>query len=252
MDEKRIPTNWYHEFFESELWAQVHVKSKTQEQTLKEVEFVKKVVAKDGALDILDLPCGTGRHSIELAKEGHRVVGVDGSKRLLQIANENSFNLANKPEWILADMRDYRKLKSFDVVMTLWGSLGYFSDVETQKMFTNIRESLKPNGVLIFDQPVLDTFLLRGMSPNHWSEHDGLYIMEKTNWIAETGRNESEWVFVNEGKISSYKSSIRIYSFHELNNMLLAAGFTSIKAFGSVELKPFSVGDRLFCVAGIT
>jgi len=251
VSEQQIPTNWWNDFFESDLWAQVHLmKTRDREQTIKELEFIKKVAPKKGdSLSILDMPCGVGRHANELAREGHRVTGVDNSKNLLRIAEENSNDLVHKPEWQQGDMRTFRKAKAFDVVLTMWGSLGYFDDAETMQMFTNIRESLKPGGVLVFDQPVLDTFLRGGFSQNHWSEKDGLYVMEKTNWISETGRNESEWIFVDGGKVSSHKSSIRIFTHRELCSMLLQAGFGTIKSYGSMELKPFTVGDRLFCVA---
>jgi 2-polyprenyl-3-methyl-5-hydroxy-6-metoxy-1,4-benzoquinol methylase len=247
--EQEIPTNWWNDFFECDLWARVH-RLKTREQTVKEIEFIKKVaVTKTGSLSILDIPCGLGRHSIELAREGHKVTGLDNSKNLLRIAEENSIDLVHKPEWQHGDMRTFRKVKSFDIVLTMWGSLGYFDDAETLQMFFNIHESLKPGGVLVFDQPVLDTFLRRDFSQNHWSEKDGVYVMEKTNWISETGRNESEWVFVHGGKVSSHKSSIRIFTHRELHSMLLQTGFSTINYYGSLQLKPFNAGDRLFCVA---
>ena len=249
MPEQQITTNWWNDFFESDLWARVH-HLKTREQTVKEVEFIKKVAPKKvDSLTILDMPCGIGRHAIELAREGHNVTGVDNSKNLLRIAAENSNDLVHKPEWQQGDMRTFRKVKSFDVVLTMWGSLGYFDDAETLQMFSNIHESLKPGGVLIFDQPILDTFLRGGFLQNHWSEKDGVYVMEKTHWISETGRNESEWVFVHGGKVSSHKSSIRIFTHRELYSMLLQTGFSTINSYGSMELMPFSAGDRLFCVA---
>lgn len=244
-----IPENWHVDFFESELWAQVHIKTKSREQTLKEIEFFKKVAPHDGPLSILDMPCGIGRHAVELSTAGHTVVGVDNSKNLLRIAAENSKELSRKPEWQLEDMRTFKRANTFDMVITMWGSLGYFTDHETIQMFKNISASLKAGGVFVFDQPVLDSFLKGGFLQSHWSERDGLYLMEKTNWVSETGRNESEWIFVDGGKVSTHRSSIRIYTHRELCSMLKQAAFTKINSYGSMELKPFAIGDRLFCVA---
>lgn len=240
---------WFDDFFESDLWAQVHTKTKTAEQTQQEIEFVKKVARAGANLEILDMPCGVGRHAIELCKLGHRVLGVDNSKNLLRIAIDRSKELPAKPEWQQADMRQFKKPKSFDLILMLWGSLGYFSDDETQTMFSNIKESLMPGGRFVFDQPTLDTFMRGGFSMNHWSERDGLYVLEKTNWQPETSRNESQWTFVENGKAQSYTSSIRIFTYHELFSMLKKAGFAKVTAYGSMELKPFAVGDRLYCVA---
>jgi len=245
----QVGKEWWNDFFESDLWAQVHLKTKTAEQTLQEIEFIKKVAPRSGPLDVLDIPCGVGRHAIELSQLGHKVLGVDNSKNLLRLAGENSKGLAKKPEWQRADMREFKKTNSFDMILMLWGSIGYFSDEETQVMFANLRESIRPGGRFVFDLPTLDTFMHRGFSLNQWSERDGLYVLEKTNWLPESGRNESQWTFVADGKTQTHTSSIRIYTYHELHSMLKKSGFSKVTAYGSMDLKPFLIGDRLFCVA---
>ena len=64
VSEQQIPTNWWNDFFESDLWAQVHLmKTRDREQTIKELEFIKKVAPKKAdSLSILDMPCGVGPH----------------------------------------------------------------------------------------------------------------------------------------------------------------------------------------------
>jgi ubiquinone/menaquinone biosynthesis C-methylase UbiE len=54
--------------------------------TQKEVEFLQTVFSKHTVHSVLDIACGTGRHSIALAERGYDVTGVDYSEELLKVA----------------------------------------------------------------------------------------------------------------------------------------------------------------------
>ena len=80
--QNRIPDNWYETFFSGincEMWE----KAATQQWTDAEVVFIKDILNVDAGASILDIPCGTGRHSIELAKQGFRLTSVDISAEFL-------------------------------------------------------------------------------------------------------------------------------------------------------------------------
>jgi len=92
--------NWELNFFRDvacDMWRL----AVTPAQTQAEVEFLQKTLA---ASNLLDVPCGNGRHSVELARAGARVTGVDSSVEFLTEARNNSRNLDAR--WIQADMCD--------------------------------------------------------------------------------------------------------------------------------------------------
>ena len=92
--------NWELDFFRDvacDMWRL----AVTPAQTQAEVEFLQKTLA---ASNLLDVPCGNGRHSVELARAGARVTGVDSSVEFLTEARNNSRNLDAR--WIQADMCD--------------------------------------------------------------------------------------------------------------------------------------------------
>src|SRR5258708_21961032 len=79
---------------------------------------------------VLDLCCGPGRHSIPLARQGAHVTAVDRSPFLLQKARERAASEELNIEWVQADMRSFVRQDSFELVINLFTSFGYFGDVE--------------------------------------------------------------------------------------------------------------------------
>ena len=101
--------------------------------------------------DVLDCPCGFGRHSIPIAELGYRVVGVDRSPVMLAEAEEQ----AGGREWPRFLPGDYRELpfgsESFDVVLNLFSSIGYFGDEADRVVLGEFRRVLRPGGALILE-----------------------------------------------------------------------------------------------------
>ena len=79
---------WYEELFEN--YGMKYDNETFVRGTIGECNFVEKEIEYNKATRILDIGCGTGRHSIELAKRGYTVVGIDLSESLLKRAKEKS------------------------------------------------------------------------------------------------------------------------------------------------------------------
>ena len=115
-------TNWYETFFEGvtlDLWR----KAMSPEQTRLEVDFLAKKFALPPAARILDVPCGNGRHSLELAARGYRTTGVDISKGFIAEAQEHAAENQLRAEWLLGDMRALPWKAEFDAAMIVVGSM---------------------------------------------------------------------------------------------------------------------------------
>ena len=122
-----------------------------------EVEFIieNTQVAAGGA--ILDLGCGTGRHSVPLAQRGYRVTGVDLSPRMLAVAAQRAQAQSTTVEWVQANAADFVRADTFDAVICLCeGAFCLLTDrddpVERDMIILrNIRDSLQPGGTLILN-----------------------------------------------------------------------------------------------------
>ena len=119
------------------------------ENTAAEVDFVLEALELRGGERVLDLACGFGRHSLELARRGYLVVGVDFTEAYVMharsIARDEHLDNA---EFLLADVRDVSFHEEFDAVLNMAdGAIGYFdTDEENLRLFDVIGAALKPGG----------------------------------------------------------------------------------------------------------
>ena len=122
-----------------------------------ETEYVKSLIGKHnpGALSILDLGCGTGRHDLLLAEKGYEVTGVDRSEEMLAVAHSQLSTLnPQRPSCTFhqGDIRSVRLDTSFDVVISLFHVMCYqTTNDDLAAAFATARAHLKPGGIFIFD-----------------------------------------------------------------------------------------------------
>jgi SAM-dependent methyltransferase len=137
---RRMSTNAYSpEWFD--LFAEV-----PREQTEREAAFVDSLLPP--AARVLDLACGPGRHAVLLQARGHHVVGLDRSHAALGAARKR----APGASWVRADLRALPlRVGSFDAVLSLWQSFGYFDEEGNRDALRRIRDLLRADGALIMD-----------------------------------------------------------------------------------------------------
>lgn len=101
---------------------------------------------------ILDIGCGTGNHSLILAKMGYEVTGIDVSEVMIARAIKKAENLNLNVDFYVQDMRAIKLNREFDVAICLFGTFGYLvTDEDVLKALSSIRKHLVKNGLLIFD-----------------------------------------------------------------------------------------------------
>ena len=141
---------WYEELFEN-YGIKYNNESFTQ-GTIGECDFIEKEINHNKAIRILDIGCGTGRHSIELARRGYTVVGVDLSESQLKRAKEKTSAQKLSIVFKKHDARKLSFINEFDLVIMLCE--GAFPLMETDEMnfqiLKNTSNALKPKGKLIF------------------------------------------------------------------------------------------------------
>ncbi len=199
--------------------------------------------------ELLDVPCGFGRHSIPLAEAGFRVTGVDRSQVLLAEARRRATG-DRRPELVNAD---YRELPfadaSFDTALNLFSSLGYLGDEEDARALVEMHRVLRPGGRLVIETMHRDRLVA------HWSENgwqllgEGRLLLEQRTFDPATGVVQSTQTLIDGGERESRTWSLRCYTATELRAMLSRAGFESARCLGDLEGGPFSTATRLVIVA---
>jgi SAM-dependent methyltransferase len=231
-----------------ELWSRLfELFSRTEDQiNLLSSVFSEHGIGRKGR--ILDLCCGSGRHAIALAKKGYRVLGIHLSEPLIRMARNNAKNgeIDGKVEFIVGDVRDLQRIlkgRSFDVVISMTYSIGYYSEEVDEKILSQARKLTSSRGILVIDLDINRDYFVSRFTRTAIFVVDKHEIHEYRNFNFESSRYQPTWkVFQETGKDLLYEDEfhldIRLYSLHELISLVERAGWEYNKAYGDFSLRP--------------
>src|SRR5690625_2490277 len=189
--------HWYKDVFEAEHWLPLQPENRARRVAL-ELKFIHNQVGIRTDFEILDVGCGDGLHSVELAKTGCSVTGLDLSRTLLEQGLQNA-NRQNAPvRFIEADMREMNFERRFDLIMCLNSTFGYFDDAENLRVLRAMARALKPGGHLILD--VINRDWVVAQCPERaWWEAPERVILEETDFDALTSRLQVKRSILRDG-----------------------------------------------------
>jgi ubiquinone/menaquinone biosynthesis C-methylase UbiE len=200
--------------------------------------------------DLLDVPCGFGRHAVPLAAAGYRVVGADRSAALLEEARRRADG-AKWPKLVQADYRDLPFAdESFDAALNLFSSLGYLGDEEDTKALAEIGRVLRPGGRLVIETMHRD-WLVRFWRDQSWQLlGEGRLLLEQRTFDPGSGIvQQTQTVIESSGERESRTFSLRVYAATELLAMLATAGFEETRCYGDLEAGALETDTRLVIAA---
>ena len=243
MKEIKIKRPWYSEkagLFDKHYFYS-YKDSLTKKITANQVNFLEKFLKLKKGMKILDLACGHGRHSIELARRGYDVTGQDINASFLKQAEQAARKSKVNVKFVKSDMRKIPFKEKFGAIINLFTSFGYFkNDKENQKVIREISRALKPGGKLLMDITNRE-WLLKNYLPKDWRQFpDGSIELNERSFNPKTGYNTEKRIKIFPGgKRKTYEISLRLYTIAELNKMYKSAGLILKKTFGGFH------GERL-------
>jgi SAM-dependent methyltransferase len=237
---------WYESLFEN--YAKKYDQEPYVQGTSGECDFIEQEISSDRSIKILDIGCGTGRHSIELTKRGYSVTGVDLSENQIKRAREKAQEARVTVDFQIQDARNLSFDGEFDLAIMLCE--GGFSLMETDEMnFEILKEATK--ALKSKDKFIFTT--LNGLFPLFHSvnefyksaEKEGQSQCKECSFDLMTFRDHNTTVIEDDsGNKRELKSNERYYVPSEIKWLLKTLGYKKIDIFGA-KLGAYSRNDKL-------
>jgi SAM-dependent methyltransferase len=199
---------------------------------------------------VLDLCCGFGRISAELARRGFSVTGVDITESYLQTAKEEAALEKLNIEYVKADARDFVRPDFFDLAVNLYISFGYFSSQKDDLLLVrNVYESLKKGSTFIIET-LGKEIAVRDFVESEWFERAGFTVLTQYESLDSWTFLKNRWILIKDGKRIEKVFIQRLYSASELRALLLEAGFSKVEIFGDWDESPYDKRAAKLIIAG--
>jgi SAM-dependent methyltransferase len=226
-----IPDDWYATAFDA-----ASAEMAWTDRTGTEVDRVIKILQPRGGERILDMACGSGRHSLELRRRGFSVVGADISPDLIEIARRDADEAGLEVDFVLSDLRDLKFESEFDLVLNLNdGAIGYLeSDEENLRTFEVISRALRPGGRNLIQLPNV-LYARERLPQRSWIPASDMIELVEHRWDKKTRRMEGKMVAARFGEVledlDGIEFSQRLYSVDELRQIYASVGMELLAVY---------------------
>ncbi len=241
---KRKNATWY-----KEIWT-LNIKEQSwTEDTKKQVDFLIETLGLTGHERILDLACGFGRHSLELARRGYTVVGIDITKAYVEEATRQAEEERLAATFLHMDIRDVDFTREFDVVLNMGdGAIGYLeNEAENLKIYDVIANALRPGGKHVMDIMSAD-YADTHFPCNLWDAGEKGITLSRFEWDKESqimlyGQKDFAYGELLEAPQFEAGDPIRLYHLKEIEQIMKDRNMSVRQVFGKFDGTPGSENE---------
>ena len=239
--------DWHRGFFSGvvvDMWRQ----AAPPEATRLEADFLERELGLRAGQRILDVPCGFGRHAIELAGRGGLVTGVDQSAEMLEAARSLAGQSGARVEWRQAEMRELAWRAEFDAAYCLGNSFGYLDRDGTHAFLAAVARALKPGARFAFDYGTAAECILPRFTERQWAPVGDLLFLEHNRYDVAESCIETTYTFLRDGQSETRTGLQWVYTVAEVQAMLREAGFAVRATYRSCDGQAFELGSPILIV----
>jgi SAM-dependent methyltransferase len=242
-----LHSNWFNHWFDTSFYHSLYAHRDEKEAA----GFIDALIAElnpDLNSTMLDLGCGSGRHSRQLAAKGYTVTGADLALQSIRAAKK--METANL-RFYQQDMRKPFGDHCYDYVFNFFTSFGYFkNEEENHQVINNIHRSLKPGGIFLIDYMNIYHAASR-LVPLEEKEIDGIRY-HITRWTSPTHFYKK--IVIDDmlaGKPFEYTEQVARFDLADFYDLLIPANLEILKVYGDYELNGFNAysSPRLIILA---
>lgn len=221
-------------------------------------DYVQSLLQEYGIDDglVLELGCGTGSITEELASKGYDMIGIDNSMDMLEIAMKKRVESGHDILYLLQDMREFELYGTVRAIISICDSINYITDEEDLlEVFRLVNNYLDPGGMFIFDMNTLYKYReILGENTIAENQDDGSFIWD--NFFDEkSGINEYDLtIFIPEGEDGLYRKYEEThyqkgYELETVKTLLEEAGLKFVAAYDAfTKDDPREDSERIYII----
>ncbi len=244
-----IPSNWYEDFFHGlalDLWR----KAIPPEQTKHDAGFLVEALKCAPGSHLLDVPCGNGRLSLELANRGYRLTGIDISEEFIEEAKAATHTGGTPPQFFLGDMRRIEGRGIYDGAYCFGNSFGFLAYADMETFLNGVARALKPGARFVVETGMAAESIIPKFEAHASHQIQDILVTINEKYLADESCIESEYIFERAGEKEIRNARHWIYTAAEIQRMLERAGFSILSVYGTLTREPYTLGaDELFVVS---
>lgn len=202
------------------------------------VMWLHRNILGEKPAQILDLGCGPGLYTSQLAKLGHNCVGIDYSPASIRYARETARQSDLECVYIESDLRIANYSKGYDLVMQIFGEINVFNPKDAKVILEKACQALIPGGTLLLEVHKFETIKQVGeLHPTWYAQAGGLWsespylCLKEYFWQPDQNTATIRYFIIEEGnpEIKRYAQSLQAYSTDEYRTLLEEAGLAEVE-----------------------
>lgn len=223
-----------------------------------QIKFIEEVAGETGA-SILDIACGSGTYSVELAKKGYRVTAVDLEAEMVRRVKEKSDIEKVHIETAVCSMTELEQkiTKMYDVLFCIGNSIVHLSSVEEiDRALGQMYKLVKPGGALIVQIMNYDRILRLGLKelPPIINQEVGVEFIRQYDY--NPGKNSIAFnttLIVKGDTPKTYKNTVELLPLmsHQLIKLLDKAGFKKCELYGDFNYSPYNEDSYMLVIKAL-
>lgn len=240
---RTIQNEWYIDFFAGlncEMWK----RAASDEWTEREVEFLLEVLKCPPGGHLLDLPCGFGRHTIELAERGYQMTGIDLSTEYVQSLRLRVEDEKLPVKVLLGDMLTTRLDSSFDGAYCCGNSFGYVDYGGMNAFVGNVSAALKSGARFVINSGMIAESILPNFPKTGHYELGDLTMDINNIHVMEEGCMATELTYTKGEHSETHAFKHYIYTLTEVKRLLATHGLRTIDVYNSTDMGTYQLGDQ--------